>query len=99
MCRRYAEILGGTLEIDVRLVDTDVPKLSDGRRAQTALVVIDASARSSIPRLAHRARGKKPSLASPLERLLTVLAARRATAPTFHVASNTTGQFTNGRLA
>jgi hypothetical protein len=23
MCRRYAEILGGTLEIDVRLVDTD----------------------------------------------------------------------------
>ena len=23
MCRRYAEILGGTLEIDVRLVDQD----------------------------------------------------------------------------
>jgi hypothetical protein len=23
MCRRYAEILGGTLEIDVRIVDTD----------------------------------------------------------------------------
>jgi hypothetical protein len=23
MCRRYAEILGGTLEIDVRLVDTE----------------------------------------------------------------------------
>jgi hypothetical protein len=23
MCRRYAEILGGTLEIDVRLVDPD----------------------------------------------------------------------------
>jgi hypothetical protein len=23
LCRRYAEILGGTLEIDVRLVDQD----------------------------------------------------------------------------
>jgi hypothetical protein len=25
MCRRYAAILGGTLEIDVRLVDQDDP--------------------------------------------------------------------------
>jgi len=71
-------------------------------RPQTALVVIDAQRAFVDPAgsliRTHGAQEAQPGIAA-LERLLTVLATRRATAPTIYVRSEYhPGQFTNGRL-
>jgi nicotinamidase-related amidase len=69
---------------------------------QTALVVIDAQRAFVDPAgsliRTHGAHEAQPGIAA-FQRLLTVLASRRATAPTIYVRSEYhPGQFTNGRL-